>query len=109
MEGAPRSRGYHTVLKVVHVIPGFYPAFIYGGPIESVYQLCRHLGQAGCEVRVLTTDADGPKTVLNVETSREVEISPGLTVRYCHRILRHTVAPTLIRLLPYYLRQADLV
>ena len=109
MEGAPRSRGYHTVLKVVHVIPGFYPAFIYGGPIESVYQLCRHLGQAGCEVRVLTTDADGPKTVLNVETSREVEISPGLTVRYCHRILRHTVAPTLIRLLPYYIRQADLV
>jgi glycosyltransferase involved in cell wall biosynthesis len=94
---------------VLHITPAFYPAHVYGGPIESVYQLCRHLGQAGCEVRVLTTDANGPKTVLNVETLKEVEIAPGLTARYCHRIFRHTVSPNLIRLLPSYLRQADLV
>lgn len=96
-------------MRILHVTPAFYPAYIYGGPIESVYQLCRHLGQASCDVLVLTTDANGSQAVLNVDTSREVEIEPGLSVRYCHRIFRHTVAPVLIRVLPQYLRQADVV
>jgi len=96
-------------MNVLHVTPGFYPAYIYGGPIESVYQLCRYLGRAGCYVKVLTTDANGPKAVLNVETSQDVEIEPGLSVRYCHRIIRHTVSPTLLHLLPACVRMADVV
>ena len=96
-------------MNVLHVTPAFYPAHIYGGPIESVYQLCRHLGQAGCNVRVLTTDANGPDKVLNVETNREIGMGNNLHVRYCKRLIRHSVSPRLMGLLPRYVSWADIV
>jgi hypothetical protein len=46
-------------LRIAHVVPSFVPAWRYGGPIESVHQLCKHLAGAGCEVEVLSTGADG--------------------------------------------------
>lgn len=44
----------------VHLTPSFYLALVYGGLMESTYQLCKALVRNGCEVRVLTTDANGP-------------------------------------------------
>ncbi len=64
---------------------------VYGGPTESVYQLCCALVRNGCEVRVLTTDANGPDAVLDVDTTRDVEI----------------VTRTLGALLPPYFRRID--
>lgn len=96
-------------MNVLHVTPGFHPAHIYGGPIESVYHLCRHLGQAGCEVRVLTTDANGPRAVLDVDTRTPVCIARNVTVRYCPRILPHTVSTALLSRLPSYIRRADVI
>jgi len=96
-------------LKVLQITPSFYPARVYGGPIESVYQLCCHLSREGCEVRVLTTDANGLSAVLNVVKGREIEIGEGLRVRYCRRLIRHSVSPTLLRFLPSYLKWADVV
>src|SRR5690242_3503877 len=55
-------------LKVLHVTPSFYPAFAYGGPTYSAYALCRSLARQGSEVRVLTTDANGPDSDLDVNT-----------------------------------------
>ena len=96
-------------MNVLHVTPGFHPAHIYGGPIESVYQLCRHLGLAGCTVQVLTTDANGPHAVLEVDTRSPMPIEKNVTVRYCPRIFPHTVSTALLRHLPSYIRQADVV
>jgi len=96
-------------VKLLHVTPAFYPASVYGGPIESVYQLCRHLARTGCDVRVLTTDANGPHRVLDVDTDRELELAANLRVRYCHRQIRHSVSFSILRLLPAYVRWADLV
>ncbi len=96
-------------MKVLHVTPSFYPALVYGGPTESVYQLCCALVRNGCEVRVLTTDANGPDAVLDVDTDRDVEIENGLWVRYCQRILDVSVSPTLLRLLAARIRWADVV
>jgi glycosyltransferase involved in cell wall biosynthesis len=96
-------------MKVLHVTPSFAPAWRYGGPTESVYQLSRHLARQGCEVLVLTTDADGPDNTLDVPTEQEVEIEEGLRVRYCHRVARESVSPTLLRLLPRNVRWADVV
>jgi len=45
-------------VKVLHVTPYFAPAWAYGGPPRSVYELCRELARRGHEVTVLTTDAD---------------------------------------------------
>lgn len=96
-------------LKVLHVTPSFYPALVYGGPTESTYQLCKALVRNGCEVRVLTTDANGPDSVLDVDTSQDVEIDPGLLVRYCHRIFDVSVSPALLQLLASRIRWADVV
>lgn len=96
-------------MNILHVIPAFYPAYLYGGPIESSYQLCHHLARNGCEVRVLTTDANGLDSVMDVQTERDVILAKHLSVRYCKRQMRHAVSFELMRLLPSYIRWADVV
>src|SRR5215471_14266543 len=80
-------------LKVLHVTPSFHPAYVYGGTTRSVYDLCRNVLKAGCEVKVLTTDANGPDAVLEVDTRRETILDNELVVRYCHRVMDVSVSP----------------
>ena len=96
-------------MKVLHVVPSFHPAYSYGGPIRSTFELCRNAVELGCEVRVLTTDANGLDRVLDVDKNEEVELPEGFRVRDCPRRQRHSVSPTLMRLLPTYMRWADVV
>jgi glycosyltransferase involved in cell wall biosynthesis len=60
-------------------------------------------------VRVLTTDANGSDSDLEVNTRESTEISPGLFVRYCHRIADVSVSPALLRLLVSHVSWADVV
>jgi glycosyltransferase involved in cell wall biosynthesis len=46
-------------MRVLHVTPYFAPAFRYGGPPRSILGLCRALAQAGVDVEVFTTTANG--------------------------------------------------
>jgi hypothetical protein len=46
-------------LRVLHVSAYFAPAFVYGGPPRSVLGLCRAQRDAGVDVRVVTTTANG--------------------------------------------------
>ena len=48
-------------MRVLHVTPYFAPAFRYGGPPRSILGLCRALGEAGVDVEVFTTTANGPE------------------------------------------------
>src|SRR4051794_6307124 len=96
-------------MRVAHVTPAYHPARAYGGPPEAAYQLTAHLARHGCDVRVLTTDADGLDRVLDVDKTRELELEPRLLVRYCPRRLRHAAAPSLLHLLPGYVRWCDVV
>jgi glycosyltransferase involved in cell wall biosynthesis len=57
----------------------------------------------------MTTDANGLSAVLNVVKEREIEIAENLRVRYCRRLMRHSVSLTLLRFLPSYLKWADVV
>ena len=83
-------------MRILQVIPSFYPAHVYGGPIQSVYRLSCQLARRGHEVRVLTTDANGPHATLDVVTNREVEVAGALRVRYCQRWMAQSVAPRLL-------------
>jgi glycosyltransferase involved in cell wall biosynthesis len=96
-------------LKVLHVIPSFYPAHYYGGPIQSTLHLCRKLAEAGCDVRVLTTNANGPEAVLEVPTDSEVEVAPGVRVRYARRARPDSFSPALVGQMPGMSRWADVV
>jgi glycosyltransferase involved in cell wall biosynthesis len=46
-------------LRLLHVVPSYYPAVRYGGPIRSVHSLCVSLVRRGHQVSVYTTNLDG--------------------------------------------------
>jgi len=96
-------------MKVLEVVPSFYPAHIYGGPIQSLYHLCRSLADQGCDVKVLTTNANGPTANLDVDTGDEVELDGRFRVRYCRRILFGSVSWRLLLRLPSYAKWADVI
>jgi glycosyltransferase involved in cell wall biosynthesis len=95
-------------VKVLHVIPTFYPAHYYGGPVQSTFHLCRKLADLGCEVRVLTTNANGPTSVLDVPTDREVEVAPGVRALYARRV-RADFSLAMLAKMPGMVRWADVV
>lgn len=67
-------------MKILHVVPTYFPAVRYGGPIVAVHGLCKALVARGHEVDVLTTNVDGPGT-LDVPVGRVVDVD-GVQVRY---------------------------
>jgi glycosyltransferase involved in cell wall biosynthesis len=67
-------------VKILHVVPTYFPARRYGGPIVAVHGLCKALVARGHEVHVLTTNVDGDAT-LDVPTDRIVDVD-GVQVRY---------------------------
>jgi glycosyltransferase involved in cell wall biosynthesis len=96
-------------LRLLHIIPSYWPALRYGGPIRSVHGLAKALVAQGHRVRVLTTDIDGSGR-LDVPTDRWVELD-GVEVRYCpvgvpRRITR---APAMAVVLSECLDEVDLV
>jgi glycosyltransferase involved in cell wall biosynthesis len=96
-------------LKVLHVTPAFAPAHTYGGAVAAIQDLCVGLEQAGCSIKVLTTNGNGDEQVLDVETDDEVTVTPRLQIRYCRRIRRQAVSPSLFARVSEYVRWADVV
>src|SRR5215468_1909623 len=96
-------------MKALHVTPAFSPAHAYGGAVAAIHDLCVELEQAGCSIKVLTTNGNGDKQVLDLETDHEVKAISHLGVRYCRRIWRQAISPSLLRHIPDYVRWADVV
>lgn len=94
-------------LRLLHVVPSFYPAVVYGGPIFSVLHLCRNLRELGCDLRILTTDANGRRRLTAEEQS-----SPALSdlsVKFSRRIGFGMIAPALLRSIVTEARTADII
>ena len=60
-------------MRILHVVPTYFPARRYGGPIVAVHGLCKALAARGHEVHVFTTDVDGDAT-LDVPTDAPVNL-----------------------------------
>ena len=67
-------------MKILHVVPTYFPARRYGGPIVAVHGLAKALVARGHEVHVFTTNVDGDRT-LDVPVSTRVDLD-GVQVRY---------------------------
>ncbi len=67
-------------MRILHVLPAYYPAVRYGGPVVAVHALCRELAARGHAVEVMTTNRDGPG-VSDVPLTRAVW-RDGVMVRY---------------------------
>jgi glycosyltransferase involved in cell wall biosynthesis len=46
-------------MRILHVVPSYFPAVRYGGPIFAVHGLCQALAARGHAVEVFTTNVDG--------------------------------------------------
>lgn len=67
-------------MRILHVVPTYFPAVRYGGPIVAVHGLCKALVARGHEVHVFTTNVDGAGT-LDVPAGTPVDVD-GVQVRY---------------------------
>ena len=94
-------------MRILHLSPSFYPATYYGGPIRSGFALCTELVKLSCEVRVLTTNSNGPR-VVPTPPGEEIVLN-GIRVVYCRRLMNPDIAPSLLLRLPDEVRKADLV
>jgi glycosyltransferase involved in cell wall biosynthesis len=81
-------------MKILHIVPSYYPAFEFGGPIESVYQLNKWLVKKGAEVTVYTTNAGLQSK--NVTLKKETDLD-GVKVFYfpCYGYVHFTFSPAL--------------
>jgi hypothetical protein len=76
-------------MKVLQVTPTYYPATYWGGPIFSTHALCNALAtRHDIELRVLTTDAAGPKRAQRLKADAfPTRFPAGYDVYFTRRIL----------------------
>lgn len=96
-------------MKVLHVTPSYYPAFKYGGPIESVHLLNKALVEKGVTVDVFTTDAGVDKNS-SVETNKWIVID-GVRIKYFKYFFyeHYTFSPELLLAVLREVKNYDLV
>ncbi|QNN43015.1 XrtY-associated glycosyltransferase XYAG1 [Pedobacter roseus] len=72
-------------MKIIHVTASYKPAYIYGGPIQSVAKLCEAMVEVrdGEDLQVLTTTANGTEE-LEVQTGK-VSLIDSVPVTYFKR------------------------
>ena len=78
-------------MKINLIIPSFYPATIYGGPIFSSLHASEEISKLGIDIFVSTTNANMKKK-LDVKTNRWIKFSDKLHVRYYNTTLVHTLS-----------------
>ncbi len=98
-------------MNILHIVPSFYPATAFGGPIYSTYGLCNALArQTDISLRVLTSDTAGPSRHdrLRPETITE-KLYPGYQVEFHRKWAMTSVGPGFVTELPRLVRWADVV
>lgn len=98
-------------MRILHVIPAYYPATYWGGPIFSVLGLNNALASLPeVELRVLTTDSAGPSLGDRLDTEHlDRTLYPNREVIFTRRILSDSTSIGLLFLLPKLVRWADVV
>ena len=96
-------------MRILHVIPSYLPAVRYGGPVFATHGLCKALAARGHEVRVFTTNINGPgNSAVPIKLPVNLE---GVQVRYfpCPLLRRLYWAPALGRALEREIGKFDAV
>lgn len=103
------AAGANRPLRLLHVVPAYYPAVRYGGPIRSVHALCSALVRRGHRVSVYTTNVDG-ESDSGVPLGKPVEMD-GVMIHYfpVPALRRLFWAPALARQLRSAIADFDLV
>jgi len=95
-------------MHCLHIVPTYWPAMRYGGTVAAVHGLCKALAGRGHRVTVLTSNADGERT-LDVPLDSPVDVD-GVDVRYFPLALyRPCYAPAMGKAIAGHVRDADVV
>lgn len=73
-------------MRILHLISAYPPADFYTGPPQQLHRLLRELRAGGIDVRVVTTNSNGPHA-LHVPAGRWIE-HEGVPVYYGRRVPR---------------------
>lgn len=99
-------------MKILQVIPYFYPAWAYGGSVRVAYELSKELVNRGHDVTIYTTDALARNST---QKSRFLNVN-GIKVRYFKNISntlawRHKifVSPGMLSIVKEGIRQFDII
>ncbi len=95
--------------NILQISPQFAPAWRYGGLVEAVYNLSREIAAEGAAVRVLTTDADGPRESIPRAALDAIAKEGGFEVRCGRRVAGNSVSPRMLRAMAAEVKWADLV
>ena len=95
-------------MKILFVTPAFYPAFHYGGPIYSTYELAKALKKQNLDVKVITTNANG-KERLKVKTGKFFYLDNELPVKYYKSLDSRGTSLSMILNLRKEVKNSDLV
>lgn len=101
--------GDSSKLKLLVVTPCYYPAIVYGGPVNAVHEMNKALVKSGIAVTVFTTNANGPVD-LDVALEQETDVD-GVKVVYYERSLikSYFYSPKLSKSLKINVKSFDVV
>jgi glycosyltransferase involved in cell wall biosynthesis len=97
-------------MKILHVIPTYKPAYVYGGPVISVSKLCEALAAIdGIDVHMLTTNGNG-ESLLDVPHGQTIKVD-GVPTTYFRRVMGdpHEASPALWSYLYHHAREYDVL
>lgn len=99
-------------MRILFVIPYFYPAWTYGGPVRVAYDVSKELVERGHEVTVYTSDGNNGNSRI---TSRVKEVN-GIQVHYFRNVSAITakemklfITPEMIPLAKRVLQSFDVI
>ncbi|MCO4781901.1 MAG: glycosyltransferase [Candidatus Cloacimonetes bacterium] len=95
-------------MKLVVVVPSFFPAVVYGGPIFSVLNLLKPICLLGATVLVSTTNANGDKR-LKIDINEPVEMEKDLNVKYYNDTFLNVLSIPMIKSMFKDFKFADIV
>jgi glycosyltransferase involved in cell wall biosynthesis len=95
-------------MRVCIIVPSYYPAIVYGGPIVSIHSVNRELSENGTKVYVSTSNANGDKK-LKVETNSYVKLGENYFVKYYNDNIIGRLSLSFIFSVWKDIKQSDLV
>ena len=91
------------------IIPSFYPATVYGGPIFSTLNTCKELAKIeNMIINVSTTDAN-MTTHLNIETNKFLKLEENLFVKYYHDTIINKISYPMIFNISKDIQNSDVI
>ena len=95
-------------MRVALISSSFYPAFSFGGPIFSTWELSKRLSEKNTDIYVSTTNSNLNKK-LHVDTNNFISIKKGLFVKYYNEEIINIFSFSFLKGVLSDIRNSDIV